>query len=182
VTLARVISNQKRAVVVFVGLLCVGGLYAAFQLPVAIFPRTDFPRVVIIIDDGVVPAQQVLVTVTRPIEEAMNGLPGITRIRSTTQRGACDINLFFDWGVDVIESLQLVQGRLAQMTSSLPSTAEIRNIQRLTFAVFPVVGYSLTSDERDPASLRDLATYVVRPRLTRLAGVASVYLAGGEKR
>ena len=96
-TLARVISNQKRAVVVLVGLLCAAGIFAAFQLPVAIFPQTDFPRVVIIIDDGVVPAQQVLVSVTRPIEEAMNGLPGITRIKSTTERGACSINLFFNW-------------------------------------------------------------------------------------
>ena len=181
-SLARVISNQKRAVVVLVGLLCAAGLFAAFQLPVAIFPQTDFPRVVIIIDDGVVPAQQVLTSVTRPIEEAMNGLPGINNIRSTTQRGGCDISLFFDWKVDVLESLQMVQERLAQMVSTLPPTASVRRVERLTFAVFPVVGYSLISDERDPASLRDLATYVVRPRLTRLPGIAGVNIAGGEKR
>lgn len=180
--LARLVSNQSRAVLVLVGLLCAAGLFAAFQLPVAIFPQTDFPRVVIIIDDGVVPAQQVLVSVTRPIEEAMNGLPGITRIRSTTQRGGCDISLFFDWKVDILESLQMVQERLAQMTSSLPPTASIRRVERLTFAVFPVAGYSLISDERDPASLRDLATYVVRPRLARLAGIAGVNVAGGEQR
>jgi CzcA family heavy metal efflux pump len=135
-----------------------------------------------IIDDGVVPASQVLVSVTRPIEEAMNGLPGITRIRSTTQRGGCDISLFFDWNVDVLESLQMVQGRLAQMASSLPPEATIRRVERLTFAVFPVAGYSLTSDEREAASLRDLATYVVRPRLTRLPGIASVAVAGGQTR
>ena len=180
--LARVVSSQSRAVVVLVGLLCAAGLYAAFQLPVAIFPQTDFPRVVIIIDDGVVPAPQVLVSVTRPIEEAMNGLPGVTRIRSTTQRGGCDISLFFDWKVDILESLQMVQERLAQMAASLPATASIRRVERLTFAVFPVAGYSLTSDEREPASLRDIATYLVRPRLTRLPGVASVAVAGGQTR
>jgi multidrug efflux pump subunit AcrB len=168
--------------VVLVGLLCAAGLYAAFQLPVAIFPQTNFPRVVIIIDDGVVPAPQVLVSVTRPIEEAMNGLPGVNRIRSTTQRGGCDISLFFDWKVDIHESLQMVQERLAQMAASLPPSASIRRVERLTFAVFPVAGYSLTSDARDPASLRDLATYVVRPRLTRLPGVASVAVAGGQTR
>jgi multidrug efflux pump subunit AcrB len=168
VNLAQVVSSQSRAVVVLVVLVCIAGLYAAFQLPVAIFPQTDFPRVVIVIDDGVVPAQQVLVSVTRPVEEAMNGLPGVNRIRSTTQRGGCDISLFFDWKVDIKESLQMVQERLAQMVSTLPSTASIRRIERLTFAVFPVAGYSLISDERDPASLRDIATYTVRPRLTRL--------------
>ena len=181
-SLAGVVSSQSRAVVVLVALLCAAGIYAALALPVAIFPQTDFPRVVIIIDDGVVPAQQVLVSVTRPIEEAMNELPGVTRIRSTTQRGGCDINLFFDWKVDILESLQMVQERLAQMASSLPQGASIRRIERLTFAVFPVAGYSLTSDVREPASLRDLATYVVRPRLTRLAGIAAVAVAGGQKR
>jgi multidrug efflux pump subunit AcrB len=180
VSLARVVSSQSRAVIVLVGLLCAAGTYAAFELPVAIFPQTDFPRVVIIIDDGVVPAQQVLVSVTRPIEEAMNGLPGVNRIRSTTQRGGCDINIFFDWKVDILEALQLVQVRLSQL--SLPPTASIRRVERLTFAVFPVAGYSLTSDSRDPASLRDLATYVVRPRLTRLAGIAAVAVAGGQTR
>jgi multidrug efflux pump subunit AcrB len=182
VNLARVISTQSRAVLVLVGLICAAGLYAAFQLPVAIFPQTDFPRVVIIIDDGVVPAQQVLVSVTRPIEEAMNGIPGVRRIRSTTQRGACDVNLFFDWDVDIVEALQMTQERLAQMASGLPPGASIRRVERLTFAVFPVTGYSLTSDARDPASLNDLATYVVRPRLTRLPGVAAVTVAGGETR
>ncbi len=180
--LARLISNQSKAVVVFVALLCAAGVYAAFQLPIAIFPQTDFPRIVIVVDNGVVPAPQMLASVTRPIEEAMNGIPGIQRISSTTQRGATDINLFFSWNVDILQSLQLVQARLSQLTASLPPTAAIRRVDRLTFAVFPVAGYSLTSDERDPQSLRELATYTIRPRLARLAGVAEVAVAGGQTR
>ncbi|HVF91188.1 MAG TPA: efflux RND transporter permease subunit, partial [Blastocatellia bacterium] len=180
--LARVVSNQSRAVIVLAGLLCAAGVYAAFHLPVAIFPETDFPRIVIIVDNGVVPAAQMLVAVTRPVEEAMNGIPGIQRISSTTQRGGTDINLFFDWNVDVIQSLQLVQARLSQLASSLPPTAAIRQVDRLTFAVFPVAGYSVISDERSPAFLRELAAYTIRPRLARLAGVAGVAVAGGETR
>ncbi len=167
---------------VLVGLLCAAGIYAAFKLPIAIFPQTDFPRIVILIDNGVVPAPQMLVSVTRPIEEAMNGIPGIVRIRSNTARGGAQVDLFFDWSVDILQSLQLVQARLSQLTSSLPSTSEIRQVDRLTFAVFPVTGYSLTSDTRNPAALRDLATYTIRPRLARLAGVAGVAIAGGETR
>jgi CzcA family heavy metal efflux pump len=180
--LASLVSNQSRAVLVIVALLCFAGLYATWQLPVAIFPQTDFPRIVIIVDNGVVPAPQTLVSVTRPIEEAMNGIPGIVRIKSKTARGASEINLFFDWHVDILQSLQLVQARLSQMTASLPPTAEIREVERLTFAVFPVTGYSLTSDKRDLASLRDLATYTVRPRLARLPGIANVGVAGGNVR
>jgi CzcA family heavy metal efflux pump len=180
--LASVVSNQSRAILVIVGLLCAAGFYAAWQLPVAIFPQTDFPRIVIIVDNGEAPAEQTLVSVTRPIEEAMNGIPGIARIKSKTARGSSEISLYFDWGVDVIQVLQLVQARLSQLSSTLPPTAEIRNVERLTFAVFPVVGYSLTSDKRDQASLFDLATYVIRPQLARLSGVAVVGVAGGKTR
>lgn len=180
--LARVVSNQARAIVVLVALLCAAGLYAAWQLPIAVFPQTDFPRIVIIVDNGEAPASQTLVSVTRPIEEAMNGIPGIARIKSKTARGSSEINLYFDWSGDIIQELQLVQARMSQLLSTLPPTAEIRNIERLTFAVFPVTGYSLTSDRRDEATLRDLATYIVRPQLARLPGVAVVGVAGGKAR
>jgi CzcA family heavy metal efflux pump len=180
--LARVVSYQSRAIVVIVALLCAAGLYAAYQLPIAVFPQTDFPRIVIIVDNGEAPASQTLVSVTRPIEEAMNGIPGIARIKSKTARGSAEINLYFDWSGDIIQELQLVQARMSQLLSTLPPTAEIRNIERLTFAVFPVTGYSLTSDKRDQATLTDLATYVVRPQLARLPGVAIVGVAGGRTR
>ena len=179
---AQVVSNQSRAILVIVVLLCAAGLYAAWQLPVAIFPQTDFPRIVIIVDNGEAPASQTLVSVTRPIEEAMNGIPGIARIKSKTARGSSEISLYFDWSVDIIQVLQLVQARLSQLSSTLPPTATIRNVERLTFAVFPVSGYSLTSNKRDPPSLRDIATYIIRPQLARLPGVAIVGVAGGKTR
>lgn len=180
--LAAVVSYQSRAIVVIVALLCAAGIYAAWQLPIAVFPQTDFPRIVIIVDNGEAPASQTLVSVTRPIEEAMNGIPGIARIKSKTARGSAEINLYFNWNGDINDELQLVQARMSQLLSSLPSTAEIRNIERLTFAIFPVTGYSLTSDKRDPATLKDLANYIVRPQLARLPGVAIVGVAGGKTR
>src|SRR6058998_2870817 len=180
--LARIVSNQSRAVLVMVALLCAAGLYAAWQLPIAVFPQTDFPRIVIIVDNGVAPASQTLVSVTRPIEEAMNGIPGIANIRSKTARGSSEINLFFNWDTNIIQELQLVQARLSQLSSTLPPTASIRNVERLTFAVFPVVGYSVTSTKRDPGTLRTLAQYTLRPPLARVPGVAAVTVDGGEVR
>ncbi len=178
--LARTISTQKRAVLVVIGLLCLLGIYAAFRLPTAIFPNTDFPRVVVVIDNGVIPAEQMLVTVTQPVEQAMNGIPGIARIKSSTSRGAAEINLFFDWNTNPKEALQLVQARIAQVT--LPPTAQIRHVERLTFAVFPVTSYSLTSEKRTPAELNDIAAYTIKPRLARLAGVSDVQISGGKVR
>ncbi len=166
--LARMVSSQSRAVLVMIALVCAGGLFAAWQLPIAIFPATNFPRIVIIVDNGVAPAPQTLVSVTRPIEEAMNGIPGIQRIKSKTSRGSSEVSLFFDWSVDIRQSLQLVQARLSQLASTLPPTAKI--------------DYSLTSDTRDLASLRDIANYTIRPQLARLPGVATVGVAGGKNR
>src|SRR5882762_5148256 len=181
-SLARIVSNQSRSIIVIVALLCAAGLYAAWRLPIAVFPQTDFPRIVVIVDNGEAPAAQTLVSVTRPIEEAMNGVPGIARIKSKTARGSSEINLYFDWRVDIRQELQVVQARLSQLLPTLPPTAQIRNVERLTFAIFPVTGYSLTSDKRDQASLRDIATYIIRPQLARLPGVATVGVAGGKLR
>ena len=181
-TLAGIVSRQSRAIVVIVALLCAAGIYAATQLPIAVFPETDFPRIVIIVDNGEAPASQTLVSVTRPIEEAMNGIPGIARVKSKTARGSTEISLYFNWGGNINQELSLVQARMSQLLTSLPPTAEIRNIERLTFAVFPVVGYSVTSDKRDQATLTDLANYVIRPQLARLPGVAIVGVAGGKTR
>ena len=94
---ARFVSAQSRAILVMTFLLCAAGLYAAYQLPVSIFPQTNFPRVVVVVDNGVVPGNQQLASVTRPIEEAMGGIPGVNRVTSVTARGATEINLFFDW-------------------------------------------------------------------------------------
>ena len=180
--LAQLVSRQSRAIIVIVMLLCAAGIYAAWQLPIAVFPETDFPRIVIIVDNGEAPASQTLVSVTRPIEEAMNGIPGIARIKSKTARGSVEISLYFNWGGDINQELSLVQARMSQLITTLPPTAEIRNIDRLTFAVFPVTGYSLTSDKRDQATLTDIANYTVRPQLARLPGVATVGVAGGKTR
>jgi CzcA family heavy metal efflux pump len=178
--LARTISQQSRAVMVFVLLLCIAGLFAAWNLPTAIFPNTDFPRIVITIENGEAPTDQMLVSVTQPIEEAMNGIPGIERIKSTTARGSAEVNLFFDWKTDILQAQQFVQARLSQLT--LPPTATVTHVDRLTFAVFPVAGYSLTSEKRDTTVLRELATYTIRPRLARLAGVSNVQVEGGKVR
>ena len=142
--LARYVAAQSRATLLIVTLLCGAGIFAALYLPTALFPQTDFPRIVIVVDDGVVPAPQMLAAVTRPIEEAMNGIPGIVSIRSNTARGAADISLSFDWKVNIVQTLQFVQERLSQLATTLPPTAAIRSVDRLTFSVFP--DHDLRSD------------------------------------
>jgi CzcA family heavy metal efflux pump len=180
--LGSIVSNQKRAVLLVIALLSIGGLIALMRIPRALFPQTDFPRIIIVAQNGVAPAQQTLVSVTRPIEEAMSGIPGIARIKSTTARGSAEIDLFFDWKTDIVQTLQIVQARVSQLAASLPPGASFERTDRLTFAVFPNIGYSITSPKRDPGTLRNLAEVTLRPPLARIDGVASVQVLGGQLR
>jgi CzcA family heavy metal efflux pump len=180
--LGRIVSTQKRAVLLVIALLSIGGLIALARIPRALFPQTDFPRIIIVAENGVAPAQQTLVSVTKPIEEAMSGIPGIARIKSTTARGSTEIDLFFDWRTDIVQTLQIVQARVSQLASELPPGATFTRTERLTFAVFPIIGYSITSPKRDPGTLRNLAEVTLRPPLARIDGVASVQVLGGQLR
>ncbi len=142
------------------------------------FPNTDFPRVVIGVDNGVTPIDQMLVTITRPLEEAVNSVPGLQKVYSTTSRGSAEVNLFFDWNVDMFQTLQRVDSVVARVQSELPPTAKIET-HRLTFATFPILGYSLTSDSVSQDKFWEIATYDLKPRLNRLDGVASILMQGG---
>src|SRR6058998_1378046 len=160
-----------------ISLALVGG-YFAFTIPVAVFPNTDFPRIVVGVDNGVMPIDQMLVTITRPIEEAVNSVPGLQKVTSVTSRGSAEVDLYFDWKSDMILTLQRVDAVVARLQTELPSTAKVET-HRLTFAVFPVIGYSLTSDTLPPNKLWEIATYNLKPRLNRLDGVATVIIQGG---
>ncbi len=167
--------------IIFVIFTCVAvGIYLAFTIPVAVFPSTDFPRVIVGVDNGVAPIDQMMVTVTRPIEEAVNTVQGLESVRSITSRGTAEINLFFSWQVDMFQTLNLVNAAVAEIRSTLPQTAKI-TANRLTFAAFPIMGYSLTSDTVPQTKIWELATYDLRPRLNRLSGVSTVVVQGGQQ-
>jgi CzcA family heavy metal efflux pump len=160
--------------------LALFGVYLAFTIPVAVFPSTNFPRIVIGVDNGVMPIDQMQVIVTRPIEEAVNSVPGIDRVQSITSRGSAEIDLFFNWQVDMFQTLQYVNAAVARIQPTLPATAVITT-NRLTFAAFPIQGYSLTSQTVPPTKLWQLATYTIKPRLNRLPGVSTIVVQGGQE-
>jgi CzcA family heavy metal efflux pump len=168
----------SRPILFLIVSLALVGAYFAFTIPVSVFPNTDFPRIVVGIDNGVMPIDQMLVTITRPIEEAVNSVPGLTKVQSITSRGSAEVDLFFDWKSDMILTLQRVDAVVARLQSELPSTAKVET-HRLTFASFPIIGYSLTSDTVPENNLWELATYNLKPRVNRLDGVASVLVQGG---
>jgi CzcA family heavy metal efflux pump len=173
-------ARHAKPVIFVIVTLIAGGIYLAKTIPVAVFPSTDFPRVVIGVDNGVAPIDQMLVTVTRPIEEAVNSVQGVELVQSITSRGQVEVDLFFSWKVDMYRTLELVNAALARVQTTLPTTAKV-TANRLTFAAFPIMGYSLTSDSIPQTQLWEMATYELKPRLNRLAGVSTVVVQGGQE-
>jgi multidrug efflux pump subunit AcrB len=173
-------ASHSKPLIFLIITLAALGVYLAFTIPVAVFPTTNFPRILIAADNGVMPIDQMMVTVTRPIEEAVNNVPGLQQVRSNTSRGSAEIDLFFDWNSDMFQTLQYVNSAISRVQSELPPTATIV-ANRMTFASFPIIGYSMTSDKVPQTELWQLATYELKPRLNRLDGVATVLVQGGQE-
>ena len=176
--LGRFATHHGLAILFISAALCALGAFCARTMPSSVFPQTDFPRVVVLVDNGVTPGDEMMATITRPIEEAMKDIPGAVTVRSNTGRGSAEINVFFNWRVDMVQSELYVLGRLAQIRSNLPASATT-SVWRLTFSAFPIIGISLTSPTQDLTRLWETARYELKPRFLRVPGVARVDIVGG---
>ena len=171
-------SRHARSILFLLAALVAGGVAGTLILPVSLFPRVTFPRLRIDIDAGERPGERMVVEVTRPVEEALRSIPGVTGVQSASSRGSAQIWLNFDWGQDMTSALLQAQAQVNQLLPSLPQGAAFV-VRRMDPTVFPVIAYSITSDSHSLAELHDLAEYQLRPLLTTVPGVAKVDVTGG---
>ncbi|HKK20310.1 MAG TPA: efflux RND transporter permease subunit [candidate division Zixibacteria bacterium] len=174
-------QRHRKAILFLVAGLLVAGIGVTRLLPVSLFPDITFPRIVILADNGEQPAERMMIEVTKPLEEVASSVPGVELVRSITGRGSTEISLGLSWKTDVREALQTLQNRIGDIRTTLPADASIE-VEQMSVAVFPILGYSLTSDSINAVDLRDLALYRIRPAITQVAGVARVEITGGETR
>ena len=172
------IQSHRRSILFLLSLISIGGLTAAFHLPVSMFPAVDFPRVVVRLDAGDRPAEQMALQVTTPVEAAIRGVPGVQNVRSTTSRGSADVEARFAWGTDMPAAALQVNAAVAQILPVLPVGTTLET-HRMTPTTYPIIAYSLVSDTVSLARLRDIAEYQIRPLLLGIDGVARVRVQGG---
>ena len=172
-------SRLSKPMIFLIITIAILGGYLALTIPISVFPETNFPRILIAVDNGVMPIDQMMVTITRPLEETVNSVPGLQRVQSITSRGSAEIDLFFSWNVDMFQTLQYVNAAISRVQPELPSTATVE-AHRMTFASFPILGYSVTSSTVPQTQLWEMATYEFKPRLNRLDGVSTVLVQGGQ--
>ena len=169
-------QRHRAAVYLAAGLLLAGGIEAMLVLPAGAYPEAIFPRIVVLAHGASFEPRDMVVAVTRPLEEAVSGVIDLRRIRSHTVRGGTELNLDFRPGADMPFALQQVQGRVAAVQGELPAGLQLQ-VERLTPSIFPMLQYELTGG--DPVVLRDFAQFVIRPRLARLPDVGEVAVQGG---
>jgi multidrug efflux pump subunit AcrB len=172
-------QGHARSILFLVAVLAVAGAVSSFSLPVALFPEVSFPRVRVDLDAGDRPAEQMAAEVTSPVEQAVRAVPGVRGVRSTTSRGSAEISVNFGWGDDMGAAMLQVESEVNKQLPSLPAGTDF-SVERMDPTTFPVIAYSLTSQTRSLAELRDLAVYTLTPALAATQGVASTDVQGGE--
>ena len=179
-TFSAWVESHHRSLLTVAFALALAGVFAAISLPVGLFPVTSFPRIRIEVDAGSMPARQMLVEVTEPLEQVARAVPGAQEVTSTTSRGSGEIFVNFPWGYDMNQALLAVDAAFAQQLPSLPQGTSYDVIQMSPNVIMPFVSYALISKSVSPSDLRQLAEYQIVPLLTGIAGVRRVGVLGGQ--
>jgi CzcA family heavy metal efflux pump len=171
-------AAHRRSLLFLLLLPIIAGMAAALSLPVTLFPNVSFPRVRLSIEAGDRPAEQMVLQVTDPIEQAVHRVPNVTDVRSTTTRGTAEISIFFDWGTDMVAAMLQVNAEVARVLPKLPPGTSMQT-QRMDPTVFPIISYSMTSNTVPLTEIRDIALFQLRPLLASIPGVSTVGVLGG---
>ena len=157
------------------------GVFFYAKIHLSLFPEITFPKIKIIADYGEQPVDKMMISVTRPLENAIKQVPDLNIIRSVTSRGTCEISAFLDWNADIDKSLQMLELRISQIKNQLPPEIQI-DIEKMNPSILPVMGFTLESNTKTPIELNLIANYIIKPYLSQIQGVSQVGIIGGKSK
>jgi len=155
------------------------GAYSYFKMQTSLFPDVTFPKITIIADNGEQPVDKMMITVTKPLEIAVKRVNGITSVRSSTNRGSCTIDAFFDWNQDMNLAKTQLNERINEIKNLLPSTVNIV-VEAISQTIYPVIGFTLESDKYGQIELKNTALFTIRPQFSQIPGISNVIVRGGK--
>ncbi len=171
--------SYKNPVTVLLVLIILGGGYLYSRVQTSLFPEITFPKIKVIADAGLQPVDKMMISVTKPLEAAIKQVPDLEVIRSTTNRGSCEISAFMNWEANIDLSQQRIESKIAEIRNNLPPEAQI-TVARMNPSILPVMGYSIESTHRSPIELKLMANITVKPFLSQVKGVSEVRITGGK--
>ena len=171
----------KSPIAVILILILIGGVLSYQSMKTSLFPDITFPKIKVIAENGEQPVDKMMVTVTKPLENAIKRVQDLQLVRSTTSMGSCEISAFMEWGSDIDLDKQRVESQIQQIKNSLPAGVQI-TVEKMNPSILPVMGYSLQSETKNQIELKMIAQYIVKPYFSRIAGVAGVQVIGGREK
>ena len=172
--------SNKNPITACLFIILIGGIFVFSQFKTSLFPEITFPKIKIIADAGLQPVDKMMVTVTKPLENAIKQVPDLLTIRSATSRGTCEISAFIDWNSNIDLAQQRIESKITEISNSLPPGVQVR-VEKMNPSILQVMGYSLeTTSQRNPIDMKMLALFTVKPFLSQVAGVSEVRISGGK--
>ena len=175
--------TYKSPLTVIIAMILAGGVFVYTKLQTSLFPEITFPKIKVIADAGLQPVDKMMVTVTKPLENAIKQVPDLVDIRSTTSRGSCEISAFMSWDADINMSLQRIESKIAEIRQDLPAGVQITT-DKMNPSILPVMGYTLETHNNSftPIDMNQLALYTVKPFLSQVEGVSEIRIIGGKQK
>ena len=179
----NIFTSYKNPLSVVIVLIIIGGMFAYSKLQTSLFPEITFPKIKVIADAGLQPVDKMMVSVTKPLENAIKQVPDLLNVRSVTSRGSCEISAYISWDSDIDQSLQTIGSKITEIRNSLPPGVQITT-EKMNPSILPVIGYTLetNSNNRSSIDMKLLALYTVKPFLSQVQGVADVRVIGGKQK
>ena len=172
--------SYKNPITACLFMILLGGIFVFSQFKTSLFPEITFPKIKIIADAGLQPVDKMMVTVTKPLENAIKQVPDLLTIRSATSRGTCEISAFLDWNTNIDLAQQRIESKITEINNSLPPGVQV-TVEKMNPSILQVIGYSLeSSSQRHPIDMKMLALYTVKPFLSQVSGVSEVRISGGK--
>ncbi|SHM55526.1 efflux RND transporter permease subunit [Mucilaginibacter sp. OK098] len=169
----------RKPLMMVLSLILMGGIFSYTKLQTSLFPEITFPKIKVIADAGLQPVNKMMITVTKPLENAIKQVPDLQMVRSTTSRGSAEISAYMNWSADIDLSKQQIESQISKIQNSLPPDVNI-SVEKMNPSILPVSGYTLESHERSPIELKQLATFTVKPFLSQVSGVSEIRIIGGK--
>lgn len=171
--------SHKNPVAVVLFIILAAGIFSYSKMQSSLFPEVTFPKIKVIADNGLQPVGKMMITVTKPLENAIKRVPGLKNIRSITSRGSCEISAFMGWKEDIDLSKQQVESSINQIKDELPPGTSI-TVEKMNPSILPVIGFVIDGKGRSNIEINQIANYIVKPYLSQVSGVSEIRVIGGK--
>jgi CzcA family heavy metal efflux pump len=173
--------KHKNGLSAVIFLIILGGFFSYSKMQTSLFPEITFPKIKIIADAGQQPIDKMMITVTKPLENAIKKVQDLKTVRSTTSRGSCEISAFMDWKSDIDLSKTRIEAQINQIKNDLPPDTQI-TVEKMNPSILPVIGYAIEGKGRSAIELKKIANFTIKPFLSQIDGVSEIRIIGGKEK